>query len=35
MLGRPRSVAGIAFDAIARGVADALGWKHVGEEEAS
>jgi ATP-binding protein involved in chromosome partitioning len=35
MLGRPRSVAGIAFAAIARGVADALGWKHVGEEEAS
>lgn len=29
MLGRPHSVSGTAFDAIAQGVAGALGWQHV------
>jgi ATP-binding protein involved in chromosome partitioning len=32
MLGRPQSAAGTAFDAIARGVAGALGWQHIAEE---
>jgi ATP-binding protein involved in chromosome partitioning len=35
MLGRPRSPAGTAFDAVARGVAGALGWQHVAEEATS
>jgi ATP-binding protein involved in chromosome partitioning len=35
MLARPRSAAGSAFDAIARGVASALGWQHVTEEAIS
>ena len=29
MVARPSSAAGIAFELIARGVADALGWEHV------
>ena len=35
MLARPHSTAGAAFDAIARGVAVALGWQHVAEEAIS
>ena len=35
MLARPQSAAGTAFDAIARGVASALGWRHVTEEAIS
>ncbi|HEX5973434.1 MAG TPA: P-loop NTPase [Gemmatimonadaceae bacterium] len=35
MLARPRSTAGAAFDAIARGVAVALGWQHVADEAIS
>jgi ATP-binding protein involved in chromosome partitioning len=35
MLARPRSPAGAAFDAIARGVAVALGWQHVADEAIS
>jgi ATP-binding protein involved in chromosome partitioning len=35
MLARPRSTSGAAFDAIARGVAVALGWQHVADEAIS
>ena len=34
MLARPHSVAGEAFDAVARAVAGSLGWKHVAAEAA-
>jgi ATP-binding protein involved in chromosome partitioning len=33
MIARPDSAAGVAFQQVARGIAGALGWTHVSEEE--